>query len=168
MFWSDWGSNAMIATSGMDGSNPKPFVQNVKWPNGITLDLPNERLYWVDSKAHTIESVRLDASDRRVCSDFFFPLPPPPPLRSAKNINLVYFLQIVLDGVVKHPYSIALFEDQLYWSDWEGKQILSCHKFNGKSQKTLIRSRENNIYGIKVYHGALRPKVSVYCLFFCS
>ena len=58
----------MVATSGMDGSNPKPLIsEGIEWPNGLALDLSNDRLYWVDAKISKIETVRLDGSDRRVC-----------------------------------------------------------------------------------------------------
>lgn len=66
MFWSDWGKKPMIAMAGTDGSSPRPFVLGVHWPNGITVDLGNERLYWVDAKLQSIESVNLDGADRRV------------------------------------------------------------------------------------------------------
>nr|QBM78333.1 vitellogenin receptor [Calliptamus italicus] len=135
MFWSDWGKNPKIATAGMDGSSPRPFVVDVHWPNGITIDIGNERLYWVDAKLQSIESVALDGSDRR----------------------------IILKDVVKHPYSIAVFEDTLYWSDWHGKQILSCNKYTGKEHKRLVRSRKNHIYGISIYHPVLHPQVKNPC-----
>lgn len=59
----------MIATSGMDGSDPKIFVsEGIEWPNGLALDISNDRLYWVDAKISKIETIRLDGSDRRVCN----------------------------------------------------------------------------------------------------
>lgn len=71
MFWSDWGDNPQIATSSMDGSSPKLFVStNLHWPNGISIDIPNKRLYWVDAKLQTIESINLDGTDRRVSLNF--------------------------------------------------------------------------------------------------
>ncbi|XP_049834004.1 vitellogenin receptor-like [Schistocerca gregaria] len=135
MFWSDWGNVPKIATAGMDGSFPRVLVSEVQWPNGIAIDLGNQRLYWVDAKLQTIESVALDGSDRR----------------------------IILKDVVKHPYSIAVFEDTLYWSDWHGKQILSCNKYTGKEHKNLVRSRKNHIYGISIYHPVLHPQVRNPC-----
>lgn len=67
MFWSDWGSKPMIATSGMDGSNPQPFIQqDIHWPNDLTVDQYSGRLYWIDAKLKNIETVKLDGTDRRV------------------------------------------------------------------------------------------------------
>lgn len=67
MFWSDWGSKPLIAKSGMDGSNPVEFVsKDLFWPNGVTTDTPNSRLYWVEARYQRIESITFDGTDRRV------------------------------------------------------------------------------------------------------
>lgn len=59
----------MIASSGMDGSDPKVLVSSdIRWPNGLALDYHNERLYWVDAKRQKIETIKLDGTDRRVSS----------------------------------------------------------------------------------------------------
>nr|ADE34166.1 vitellogenin receptor [Nilaparvata lugens] len=127
MYWSDWGNRSVIARSGMDGSDVFEFVsENLGWPNGITIDHGNQRLYWVDAKMTTIESIRLDGTDRRK----------------------------VLERAVVHPYSIAVFEDTIYWSDWDSLKIESANKFTGKNRKTVVQDK-NRIYGIKVYHPAM-------------
>lgn len=67
MYWSDWGAKPEIAKANMDGSQDISFVSNsIGWPNGLAIDSPNERLYWTDAKQHTIESIKLDGTDRRV------------------------------------------------------------------------------------------------------
>lgn len=48
MFWTDWGSNPRIERAGMDGTHRQTIVSyDVKWPNGLTLDLVQKRVYWV-------------------------------------------------------------------------------------------------------------------------
>lgn len=72
MYWSESGSNPRIAVAGMDGKNDSTFVyKNLKWPSSITIDYPNDRLYWVDIKLNIIESICLDGTDRRVSACFF-------------------------------------------------------------------------------------------------
>ena len=72
MYWSDWGNNPHISVAGMDGKDRQFFVtKDLHWPNGLTIDKPNKRLYWVDAKLRTIESIRLDGTDRRVSSEHF-------------------------------------------------------------------------------------------------
>lgn len=67
MFWCDVGFISHIAMAGMDGKNSSLFItQNLEWPSSITIDYPNNRLYWLDKKKNIIESVRLDGTDRRV------------------------------------------------------------------------------------------------------
>uniref|UniRef100_A0A182JZY0 EGF-like domain-containing protein n=1 Tax=Anopheles christyi TaxID=43041 RepID=A0A182JZY0_9DIPT len=157
IFFSDWGNNAMIGKARMDGSEQQVVVsEGIHWPNGLTLDWPNNRLYWIDAKLKRIESMHLDGSDRVV----------------------------VLSDVLKHPFSIAVFNDRLYWSDWDTKSIQSCDKFTGKMRQTLVHDRMifgryisqcpmlehlNNsaslsyLPDVHVYHSSIQPKVSHAC-----
>lgn len=118
MFWSDWGDRPMIGVSQMDGSGARPFVNDkIHWPNGVALDWPNERVYWVDAKLKTIESVNFNGHDRRV----------------------------VIDDVLKHPYGIAIYQNDIYWSDWRTMNIQKCNKFNCKEREVI--SKDKRIYG---------------------
>lgn len=48
MYWTDWGTAPRIERAGMDGTHRQVIVNyEVKWPNGITLDLVRKRVYWV-------------------------------------------------------------------------------------------------------------------------
>lgn len=48
MYWTDWGTSPKIERAGMDGSHRQTIVSyDVKWPNGISLDLVKKRVYWV-------------------------------------------------------------------------------------------------------------------------
>lgn len=67
MYWSDWGASPHISVSYMDGKSRKVLIEeNIGWPNGLTIDYPSKRLYWVDAKLKVIESILLDGRDRRV------------------------------------------------------------------------------------------------------
>lgn len=130
MFWTDWGNQPEIARASMDGTHDLSFVNtNIRWPNGLTIDYPNNRLYWIDAKLNTIESIYLDGTDRR----------------------------IVLNEIVRHPFSIVLFENSLYWSDWFDHSIQSCDKFTGKNRKTLVKLIGQDVFGIHMLHSALQP-----------
>lgn len=53
--------------AGMDGTNSRLFVtENIEWAQSLTIDYPNNRLYWLDIKMAIVESIRLDGTDRRV------------------------------------------------------------------------------------------------------
>ncbi|XP_071448921.1 vitellogenin receptor [Hetaerina americana] len=130
VFWTDWGSKPMVARAGMDGSDPIPFVEkNIQWPNGLAVDYPANRLYWVDAKLMIIESIELDGTDRRT----------------------------ILKGILRHPYSIDVFEDSIYWSDWEGKGLQLCNKFTGKDRKGLLTEDKRLIFAVHIYHPSLHP-----------
>ncbi|XP_031780788.1 vitellogenin receptor isoform X1 [Nasonia vitripennis] len=136
LYWSDWGDNPHISVAYMDGSNRTFFVKdNIGWPNGLTIDYPSSRLYWVDARLKVIESISLDGTDRRT----------------------------VLRHVATHPYSIAIFENKLYWSDWSTNSIHSCNKFNGKNYTTLFQKNET-VYGIHIYHSSLKVKYGNPCV----
>ena len=95
MFWTDWGAEPKIERAGMDGSERRLLVtENVLWPNGLTLDLVSERLYWVDAKLNLIGEVGMDGRGARVVH------------RSADTLS--------------HPFGIVVFEDWVYWSERGG------------------------------------------------
>nr|CAI5853203.1 unnamed protein product [Callosobruchus analis] len=122
------GRACAVLVSGKDVRKPRaitlniddgPLIDtNIHWPNGLALDYPNGRIYWTDAKKMTIESAKLDGTDIRV----------------------------VLEEIEKHPYSLAVFEDRLYWSDWSTRSIQSCEKFTGKEYRTVIEDKQL-IYG---------------------
>lgn len=59
--------NSSILMAGMDGKNITVLVnQDLEWPNSLSIDYPNNRLYWIDTKQKVIESIKLDGTDRRV------------------------------------------------------------------------------------------------------
>ena len=112
MFWSDWGSKPRIERAGMDGSHRQTVIEeSIHWPNGITLDLVLDRVYWIDAKLNVIGSANLDGTASRVV------------LHSKQ--------------LLRHPFSLTVFEDLVYWSDWNTHTIYQANKFNGSSQKPV-------------------------------
>ncbi|CRL05146.1 CLUMA_CG018156, isoform A [Clunio marinus] len=134
MFWTDWGLHSHIGVAYMDGSEAKVLIDDVAWPNGLALDWPNGRIYWVDAQIQTIESATITGTDRRK----------------------------VLAGVVQHPFGLALFEDRLYWSDWETMSIESCDKFTGKNHEILVQGEQ--IFDVHIYHKAMMPHQKHACM----
>lgn len=80
----------------MDGSHALAIIStNLKWPNGITVDQGNSRIYWVDANLDKIESSLFDGNDR----------------------------QVVISRDAKHPFSVDVLGDRLFWSDWSSHEI---------------------------------------------
>eukprot|EP00091_Calanus_sinicus_P000104 TRINITY_DN1002_c0_g1_i6.p1 TRINITY_DN1002_c0_g1~~TRINITY_DN1002_c0_g1_i6.p1 ORF type:complete len:697 (+),score=252.54 TRINITY_DN1002_c0_g1_i6:520-2610(+) len=128
VMFTDWGSKPAIVQVAMDGTNRKDLVtDDLIWPNGLAVDEVDDRVYWSDAKKDTVESIHMDGSDRRV----------------------------ILDMVAKHPFSMAVFEDSLYWSDWEMQEIVSCNKFTGKNFQTLVKEAGIRPMGITIAHPLL-------------
>ena len=65
LYWSDWGENPHIGRVGMDGTNRSVVVEDrITWPNGLTLDLINDRIYWADAREDYIQFASMDGSNR--------------------------------------------------------------------------------------------------------
>lgn len=48
----------------MDGTNKVPIITTkLEWPNGITIDYTNDKLYWSDAHLSYIEYVHLPRTD---------------------------------------------------------------------------------------------------------
>ena len=70
LFWSDWGSRPRIERAGLDGSNRTVIIKaKIYWPNGLTLDIPNQRVYFADSKLDYIDFCNYDGTGRQQVGD---------------------------------------------------------------------------------------------------
>ncbi|XP_026319596.1 low-density lipoprotein receptor-like isoform X4 [Hyposmocoma kahamanoa] len=139
MYWTDWGQTPKIERAGMDGSHRQTIVSyDVKWPNGLTLDLVRKRVYWVDAKLNTISSCNYDGSARRVI--------------------------LYSTDVLRHPFSITTFEDWVYWTDWEKTAVYRANKFNGKDIEAITSTHTlQNPMVIHVYHPYRQPDGVNHC-----
>ncbi len=49
----------------MDGTNRSAIVEEkITWPNGLTLDFVNDRIYWADAREDYIAFASLDGTNR--------------------------------------------------------------------------------------------------------
>ncbi|XP_078070438.1 very low-density lipoprotein receptor isoform X4 [Mustelus asterias] len=137
VYWSDWGEPAKIEKAGMNGVDRQLLVtRNIQWPNGITLDLVKSRLYWVDSKMHTLSSVNLSGQDRR---------------------------RVLLSHeFLAHPFAVTVFEDRVFWTDGENEAIYGANKFTGVDV-VLLASNLNEPQDIIVYHELVQPSGKNWC-----
>ncbi|KAK0395085.1 hypothetical protein QR680_001108 [Steinernema hermaphroditum] len=137
IFWTDWGTSK-IERAGMDGQNRLTIVSgdNIKWPNGLTLDFVAKRIYWADAKLKMISSSDYSGNDIRVV------------LRDHRNL--------------KHPFSLTVFEERLYWTDWEHDGVLTANKFNGKDIATIM-SGVRGPMTVRVYHELVQPELPDKC-----
>ena len=72
MYWSDWvmhpaSKTAKIETALMDGSQRKTLTINkTQWPNGMSLDRENQKLYWTEAFYDSIHSINTDGTNFQV------------------------------------------------------------------------------------------------------
>uniref|UniRef100_A0A8C0GL26 Uncharacterized protein n=1 Tax=Chelonoidis abingdonii TaxID=106734 RepID=A0A8C0GL26_CHEAB len=127
LYWTDWGDHSLIGKIGMDGTNRSVIVDTkITWPNGLTLDYINSRIYWADAREDYIEFASLDGSNRHIGED------------------------------IPHIFALTLFEDYIYWTDWETKSINRAHKTTGANKSMLISTLHRPM-DIHIYHAYRQP-----------
>lgn len=137
LFWSDWGEPPRIERAFMDGSARQVIVSSLlSLPTGLVIDYPAVKLYWADTLQNNLQSANLDGSDRFIMS---------------------------ID-TVRHPVSLTLFEDHLYFSSLNSPYIQAVSKLKGRNvTRTFIKSSSsaNSEYDIelKVLHLLRQPEV---------
>ena len=127
LFFSSWHLQAFIAKMGMDGSGFKRILtweNDIAWPNALTIDYFTDRLYFADAHLDYIAFTDLDGKNRHV----------------------------VLSGTkVPHVFAMSLFDDYIFWTDWNLKAVNRANKFDGSGLRVL-RNTTHRPYDIHVYH----------------
>lgn len=75
-------------------------------------------------------------------------------------ISLLYgcvFVSTVLTQDVPHIFAMTLFEEYIYWTDWETKSINRCHKTQG-TNKTMLISTLHRPMDVHIYHPYRQPE----------
>ncbi|XP_059475497.1 low-density lipoprotein receptor-related protein 1 isoform X2 [Neocloeon triangulifer] len=110
MYWTDWGKSPHIGKAGMDGTHRKNIVtDNLGWPNALVISYETNEIFWADADRDYIAVADLEGANRRIV------------MSRATNKNLK----------LHHVFGITVFEDYLYWTDWESKTVEGCHKYKG-------------------------------------
>ena len=128
MYWTDLGTPAVIEKASMDGSDRIAIVTSaILQPNGLTVDYATQTLYWTDGGLQKLESSQTDGSNRRV-----------------------------LTNQVLNPFSITVYANTLYWSDWRTKTISSAHLSDPITITNIHVSRQLP-FGIQVVSESRQP-----------
>ena len=113
MYWCDWGGDHKIEVANMDGRSRSILVKRgLQWPNGLTLDDKNRRLYWVDAGFDTLEYY--DLNDHTITT-------------LMKNSTILPL-----------PFGLTLFENYLYWTDWTLDAVYQAEKDTFSNLKIVL------------------------------
>ena len=125
IFFSEWDRPANISRANMDGTNVQVF-RNVLlgWPNGLSMDYDQDRLYWCDALLDHIQHAKLDGTDVKTISS----------------------------GMIRHPFSLVVYQGSLFVTDWRLDAIIQMDKITGADERIVEKVEESNrLYGIKIY-----------------
>ena len=101
----------------MDGSNITSIIKtNVGWPNALAIDFTNQQIFYGDAR-----------EDYIAVTDY-----------NGQNIKMILVRGWNPAVHLQHIFALTVFEDYIYWSDWETNTIEKCHKHTGKDNKTLL------------------------------
>ena len=138
IFFSEWDRPANISRANMDGTNVQVF-RNVLlgWPNGLSMDYDQDRLYWCDALLDHIQHAKLDGTDVKTISS----------------------------GMIRHPFSLVVYQGSLFVTDWRLDAIIQMDKITGADERIVEKVEESNrLYGIKIYSKDAQKIIGKYIL----
>lgn len=142
MFFTRW-DPAVLERAHLDGTNRTILVSNkIIDPVGLTLDLANQHIYWIDSYMDFVERSDYNGQNRR----------------SIKKTTEHY-------SSIKSIYSIAKFDNQIFVSAWNLDRANQSIIVMDKHQ-TFDRTIVSNVRrpgGLLVFHRQQQPEVAHPC-----
>uniref|UniRef100_A0A8C2EPV9 Low density lipoprotein receptor-related protein 1Aa n=1 Tax=Cyprinus carpio TaxID=7962 RepID=A0A8C2EPV9_CYPCA len=130
MYWTDWeedpkeSKRGKIEKAWMDGTNRNVLLtsKTVLWPNGLSLDIPQGILYWVDAYYDRIEMVYLNNTARKTVYE-------------GQELN--------------HAFGLCHYKHFLFWNEYRSGSIYKLDQ-NTKTV-TLLRNEPPPIFEIRMY-----------------
>ncbi|XP_075985090.1 putative vitellogenin receptor yl [Anticarsia gemmatalis] len=168
IYFSD-SERGIISACRADGSICTTVKTQSKHPRFVTLDAKNGKMYWADWQSRAvIMSARMDGSQPDVLVDHLRGFASGLAL-DAPNGRLYYVdhtIKVVLlngkhvyslfEEPFHHPYSISVFENTVYWSDWTSNTIQTMDKIHGSAQKrNVLLKLDTPVLGMHMYHPVL-------------
>uniref|UniRef100_A0A672NP98 Pro-epidermal growth factor-like n=1 Tax=Sinocyclocheilus grahami TaxID=75366 RepID=A0A672NP98_SINGR len=136
VYWTDMGSRPAVERSGLNRDVREVVVSTgMVSPSGLAVDHGSQRLYWCDLSRGVIESANLDGSDRHMLSE----------------------------NQVGRPFDVAVFENVLWVSDWEGHLLYRIDMRTGRNPERL-RDISIQPAALVVVHPLVKPGANV-CLY---
>ena len=123
----------------MDGLGCTALVNtNITWPNAITLDYINQKVYWADARLDLIFVIDYDGNNRLVVAGGPGQHPIP------------------------HPFAITLYGSFLYVTDWRDQEVYKVDILNQGEVTKIIKDMVQPM-DIQVYHPARQNYSHNFC-----
>ncbi|XP_043910917.1 low-density lipoprotein receptor-related protein 2-like [Protopterus annectens] len=135
LYWTDWTTKAYIGRAGMNGQSASAIVTTkIEWPNALTIDYTNNKIFWADAHLGYLEYADMDGSNRHV----------------------------TIDSGLPHVFAITLFEDTVYWTDWNTMTVEKAHKYTGQGRVSMLNNTHRP-FDIHVYHPYRQQQMTSPC-----
>lgn len=142
MFFTNRVENASLVRANLDGSSDTILVSHkITYPSGLTLDLPNEHVYWTDYYIDSIDRVDYNGKNR-------------------------WSLKKRTFSLLKSLHSLVIFEKNLLVSSWHWVQRNQSIIFLNKPDYSAGRQIITNIQqpdALRIYHRQTQPEVPHPC-----
>ncbi|CAH0717661.1 unnamed protein product, partial [Brenthis ino] len=168
IYFSD-AERGVISVCRPDGSLCTTLRTNAKTPKFVTLDTRNGQMYWADWHNRAVLMVaQMDGSKSEVLTDSLTTFATGLAL-DAPNQRL-YFVDRTIKVVrlqdrllysffeepFHHPYSLAVFESTVFWSDWTSDSVQTADKVHGAAlSRNILLTLDEPIFDMHIYHPVL-------------
>ena len=125
VYWTNWHVKyPAIQRAYVNGFDVQSIITtDIRMPNGLTLDLFAQKLYWADARIDKVERADLDGKNR-----------------------------FVLTKVSpQHPFDVAVYGEYIFWTDWVLHAVVRANKYTGEDV-VLLRKDVPRPMGIVAIH----------------
>jgi low-density lipoprotein receptor-related protein 1 (alpha-2-macroglobulin receptor) len=139
LYFSNWNSRdpaiSRIYSTGYGRENL--ITRDIFMPNALTLDLSDKKIFWADARLDKIERCDYDGRNR----------------------------VILAQSAPKHPFSIGVFGDFIYWTDWLLHGVIRANKYSGNDVSFLKNDVEKPM-GLFIAHESMKNCTNAACASF--
>ena len=143
MYWTDWGWDERIERADMDGTNRRVITRyELRYPNGLTLDVSRNWLYWIDTSYGKLEVYEFPSNTRRT------------------------IIPAYREPLLTSPLGLTFFGSNFFWTDTHLDGIYRADRNTGgnaskvlstSSRPALIHAYDRNM---NITPGIIPPQLS--------